>query len=54
MVDKNEIHNKGKFFIVFEIYHIIGVFTIRVPKWNDLFLKDYKGQLSIFVHHTLL
>jgi hypothetical protein len=53
MVDQNENHNKEKCFIVYEIYHIMGVFTIGVPKKNDLFLKDYKGQLWIFfiVHY---
>jgi hypothetical protein len=47
MVDQNENHNKEK------CYHIMGVFTIGVPKRNDLFLKDYKGQLWIFfiVHY---
>jgi hypothetical protein len=35
------------------IYHL-DVFTIRVPKKNDLFLKDCKEQLWIFVYFTLL
>ncbi len=30
------------------------VFKTRVLKKNDLFLKDYKGQLWIFVYFTLL
>jgi hypothetical protein len=33
---------------------LMGVFTIGVPKKNDLFLKGYKGQLWIFVYLTLL
>jgi hypothetical protein len=48
MVDKSENHNKEIYQIVYEIYHIMGVFTIRVPKRNDLFLKDYKGQFWTF------
>jgi hypothetical protein len=27
----------------------MGVFMIRVPKMNDMYLKDCKGQLWIFV-----
>jgi hypothetical protein len=42
------------FKILYEMYHIMGVFTIEVPKRYDLFLKDYKGQLWIFGYHTLL
>ncbi len=30
------------------------VFTTGVPKKNDLFLKDYKKQLWIFVYLTFL
>ncbi len=40
-------------------YHLYSllwdvIFTIGVPKSNDLFLKDYKVQLWIFVYFTLL
>jgi hypothetical protein len=30
------------------------VFMIGVPKRNDLYLKDYKGELRIFLNFTLL
>jgi len=30
------------------------VFTTWVPKKNDLFLKDYKGQLWIFVYYIFI
>jgi hypothetical protein len=33
---------------------MLGVFTIGIPKRNDLFLKDSKRQLWIFVYLTLL
>jgi len=32
----------------------LGVFVIGVPQKNDLYLKDYKGQLWLFDYFTLL
>jgi len=34
--------------------NIKGVFMIKVPKRNDMYLKDFKEQLWIFIYFTLL
>jgi hypothetical protein len=46
-------------FTILPTYHLYSllwgvIFTIGVPKSNDLFLKDYKAQLQIFVYLILL
>jgi len=41
-----------KCFIVYELYHIMSVFTIGVPKGNDFFPKSTKDNFGfLFIIH---
>jgi hypothetical protein len=53
------IGNEFGLFPILLTYHLYSllwgvIFAIGVTKSNDLFLKDYKVQLRIFVYLTLL